>query len=127
MLNRALGPHVLRAVRLACKNSARLTIYKMGRGIRSLNVIALTAPMLGAVALLEGAREALIAWPPPAYGDVAGGWSEMFVPFALSMATTSVAVGCYGILSAMVERLRAETEITALQLLNDLVRPSTNI
>jgi hypothetical protein len=120
-------PFILVAVRFACKNTARQTICQLGRGIRSLNVIAVTASMLGAVALLEGARQALIGWPPPSYGDVTGGWSEMFVPFAISIATASVATASYGILSAMIEGLRAETEIAILQLLNDLVRPTTNI
>ena len=120
-------PHILGAVRLACKNSARLTIYKMGRGIRSLNIIALTAPMLGALSLLEGARTGLIgASLDPGIGDVAGGWSEIFLPYAMSIATASLATAWYGFLSAMIERLKAETEITTLQLLNDLVRPSTN-
>ena len=51
----------------------------------------------------------------------------MFVPFAMSMATTSVAIACYHTLSAMIDGFRTETETTTLQLLNDLVRPSTNI
>jgi len=84
--------------------------------------------MLGAVALVDGARQAInAAWFPPGFGDVAGGWSEMFAPFAMSMATTSVAIAGYRILSAMIDGFRTEAKTTTLQLLNDLVRPSTNI
>jgi biopolymer transport protein ExbB/TolQ len=107
-------PYTLWAVRLSCENSARLAILKMGRGIRTLNMIAATAPMLGGVALMDGLRQALMGWSPPAYGDVGGGWSEMFVPFATSLATASLALVCYRSLFATIERLRAETEITTL-------------
>jgi len=34
---------------------------------------------------------------------------------------------CHGILTAMMERFRVETETATLQLMIDLVRPSTNI
>ena len=125
MPQRAFRPYTLWAVRLTCRNSARLTIFKLGRGVRSLKLIAVTAPMLGAVALLDGLRQAIKAWPPPAWGDVAGGWSEMFAPFAMSLAIASLATTCYGILTAMIESFRVEAETAIPQLLNDLVRPST--
>jgi len=103
-----LKPYTLWAVKLTCENSARLTILKMGRGIRSLHMIAATAPMLGGVALMDGLRETLRGWPPPAYGDVAFGWGEMFVPFAMSIATASLAIICYRSLFAMIERLASK-------------------
>ena len=98
----------------------------MGGGIRSLNMIARTAPMLGGLALMDGLRQALVGWPPPANADVAGGWSEMFVPFAIGIAAASLAIVCHQSLSAWIERFRTETRIATLQLLNELVRPSTN-
>jgi len=119
--------YTLLAVRSACESAARLGIYKMGRGIRSLNAIAITAPMLGATALLDASRPVInLAWYPTV-GCVSGGWSEIFVPFAISIATASVATAFHGILSARIESFRTETETTILQLLNGLGRPPTHI
>ena len=82
--------------------------------------------MLGTLSLLDEARPAISLARLTNPGCVATGWSEMFVPFALSIATASFAIACYHTLSAMIEGLRVETNADTLQLLNDLVRPSTN-
>jgi hypothetical protein len=39
----------------------------------------------------------------------------------------SLAMLCHGVLSAKVAHFRAEMEAASLQLMSDLVRPSTNI
>ena len=122
-------PYTLGAVRSVCENTGRRTIYEMGRGIRSLGVIAYVSPLLGLLSLLEGARQGLrlATLDPHGLLDTSFGWSEIFVPFALSIVVGAVVMVCHGILTAMMERFRVETETATLQLMIDLVRPSTNI
>jgi biopolymer transport protein ExbB/TolQ len=115
------------AVRLACENSARLTIYKLGRGKRSLSVIACISPLLGVLSMLEGTRQELRIAALPYDADVAGGWSEVFVLFALSILVSSIAIVCHGLMSAMIERFRLEMKTATLRLMNDLARPSANV
>ena len=124
-----LRPYPLRAVRLVCEKAARRTIYDMGRGIRSLGVIARVSPLLGLLSLLEGTRQGLrlATLDPQGLLDTSFGWSEIFVPFAMSIVVTAVMMVCHSILTAMMERFRVETKTTTLQLMNDLFRPSTNI
>jgi biopolymer transport protein ExbB/TolQ len=122
---RVCAPYILRAVRHACELSARRTTRKLARGLRSLGAIALTAPMLGALDLLNGTRHGIkLTQLNDGYGNIAWGWSENFVPFGMSIAVACLAMFCYGVLSSMVVNLRAETKIATLELLNDLTRPS---
>ena len=76
--------------------------------------------------MLEGTRQELRIAALPYDADVEGGWSEVFVLFALSILVTLMAIVCKGLLSAMTERFRLEMKAATLQLMNDLVRPSTN-
>jgi len=69
----------------------------------------------------------LATFDPQGLLDTSFGWSEIFLPFAMSIVVTAVVMVCHGILTAMMERFRVEAETATLQLMNDLVRPSTNI
>jgi hypothetical protein len=92
----------------------------MNRGVDSLKVIAYIASFLG---VLESIREALNLVPPPAWGDVCCGPAECFVFAAVGFAVASVAMFCYGILSARMEQFRLDMKVESLQLLNELARP----
>jgi biopolymer transport protein ExbB/TolQ len=59
------------------------------------------------------------------YGDCAGGPAEIFVLPAAGLLIASVALFFHGVLSARIESFRVEMKSAALQLMNDLVRPST--
>jgi biopolymer transport protein ExbB/TolQ len=119
----------LSAVKRACQRSAAITNLEMKRGVDSLLMIARTAPALGAFAMVVGILQVLKAFsiPPNAACDCAGGPGEAFVLPAAGLLVASLAMFCHGVLSAKVEHFRAEMEAASLQLMNDLVRPSTNI
>ena len=121
--------YTLGAVQSACENAARGTIYEMGRGIRSLGVIACVSPVLGLLSLLEETRQGLrlATIDPHGLFDTAFGWSEVFILFALSLLVSLMAIVYHSLLSVRIERFRVEAKTATLQLMNDLVRPSTNI
>ncbi len=60
-------------------------------------------------------------------GECAGGPAELFVLPAFGLLVASAAMLFHGILSACGERFRVEMKAGSLKLMNDLVRPSTNI
>ena len=117
---------VLDAVERACIRSANITFRRMKRGVDSLAVIACTAPAVGALAMLDGTRHFLVNVIGCGYGDCAGGPSELFVLPAISLLIASIAMLLHGILSARIEYFRMEMKSATLQLMNDLVRPSTH-
>jgi biopolymer transport protein ExbB len=119
----------LNAVKRACQRTAAITNLEMKRGVGSLLVIARTAPGVGAFAMVVGILQALkaLSMPPNAACDCAGGPGEAFVLPAAGLLVASLAMLCHGVLSAKVAHFRAEMEAASLQLMSDLVRPSTNI
>ena len=127
MLSNSPKAKVLYAVQRASARSALVVHGEMKRGLHSLASIAVTAPLLGVLSMLEETRQELRIATLPYDADVAGGWSEVFVLFALSILVSSMAIVCHGLLSAMIESLRLELKTATLQLLNNLVRPSTNV
>jgi biopolymer transport protein ExbB/TolQ len=120
---------VLDAVERACQRSAATTNLEMKRGVGSLLMIARAAPGLGAFAMVVGILQALkaLSMPPNAACDCAGGPGEAFVLPAAGLLVASLAMFFHGVLSAKGDTFRAEMEAASLQLMNDLVRPSTNI
>jgi len=125
--NWAMQALVLGAVERACIRSANITTRKMKRRVNSLAVIACTAPSIGSLVMLDGTRIFIKDMGGCGYGDCAGGPSELFVLPAIGLLVASVAMLLHGILSAPVECFRVEMKSATLQLMNDLVRPSTNI
>jgi biopolymer transport protein ExbB/TolQ len=121
----------LNSVKRACQRSAAVTNLEMKRGMDSLLMIAHAAPGVGAFAMVVGILQALKAlsmpMPPSGVCDCAGGPGEAFVLPAAGLLVASLTMFCHGVLSAKVEQFRAEMEAASLQLMNDLVRPSTNI
>jgi biopolymer transport protein ExbB/TolQ len=111
----------LNAVRRACDRSAKVTNRKMMRGVTSLAVIAFAAPFVGILGMLSEIPRALNPC-----GECAGGLVETFVLPAIGLMLASAAMLFHGILSAWGERFRVEMKTGSLQLMNDLVRPSTN-
>ena len=118
---------VLCAVRRASARAALVVHCEMQRGLNGLASIAVTAPLLGVLSMLERTRQELRIAALPYDADVAGGWSEVFVLFALSILVSSMAIVSCGLLSAMIERFRLEMKAATLQLVNYLVRPSANM
>ena len=98
----------------------------MARGIHSLTVIASTAPFLGILGMLVQTPQTLyVLTLPPMYGDYTDGTSELFVLPALGLIVASVAMLLHRVLSHSIEHFRTEIKAGTLQLMNDLVRPST--
>ncbi|MDP8990817.1 MAG: MotA/TolQ/ExbB proton channel family protein [Acidobacteriota bacterium] len=119
---------VLDAAERACQRSAATTNLEMKRGVDSLIMIAQAAPSLGIFALVTGIMPALKSfWIPHWECDCAGGPAEVFVLPAVGLFIASVTMFFHGFLSAKLEQFRMEMEAASLQLMNDLVRPSTNI
>ena len=121
------GATILTMVGLACDCSANVVNRKMKRGIRSLAVIACTAPFLGILGMLSATPSVLKALTYRGYGDIAAAPSELFVLPAAGLLLASVATVFHRVLSARVEHFHVEMKSATLQLMNDLVRPSTNI
>ena len=82
--------------------------------------------MIGVVGMLDGATQTLKIVRAPT-GEEAWGFSEPFLLAAAGLLVASVAMLSHGILFAWVKRLRVEMETASLQLLNQLVRPSSTI
>lgn len=118
---------ILKAVSWACDHSAKEVNREMKRGIASLAIIAYTAPVLGILGMLTDTPGVLRALTYRGYGDAAGGPSELLVLPAAGLLIASVATLLHRVLSARVEHFRLEMKSETLQLMNDLVRPSTNI
>ena len=115
----------LSVVKWACERSARVVNRKMRRGVDSLAVISATAPLVGILGMLSGTPHALNGLVHPC-GECSGGPAELFVLPALGLLIASAAMLFHGILSVWGERFRIEMKAGSLQLLNDLVRPSTH-
>jgi biopolymer transport protein ExbB/TolQ len=115
----------LNAVKRACDRSAMVTNHKMTRGVGSLGVIASTAAFVGILGMHSETPYALNGLVHPC-GECAGGLSEIFVLPAFGLMLASAAMLFHGILSAWGERSRVEMKAVSLELMNDLVRPTTN-
>jgi biopolymer transport protein ExbB/TolQ len=123
---RGVTTYSLNAVKRACDRSSKIANRKMKRGVNSLAVIASTAPFVGILGMLSGTPQVLNGIVHPC-GECAGGAAELFVLPAMSLLVASAAMMFHGLLSAWGERFRVEMKAGSLQLMNDLVRPSTNI
>jgi biopolymer transport protein ExbB/TolQ len=116
----------LNAVERARNRSAKAANGKMMRGVGSLAVIASTAPFVGILGMLSGIPQVLNGLAHPC-GECAVGVAELFVLPAIGLLVASASMLFRGILSAWGEHFRLEMKIGSLKLMNDLVRPSTNI
>ena len=121
-----MQPGVLEAVERACQQSAATTNLEMKRGVGTLAAIASTAPFIGILGMLGGTPQVLKDILHPC-GECAGGPAELFVFPAIGLVVASAAMLLHGVLSDWGEHFRIEMIAGTLQLMNDLVRPSTNI
>jgi biopolymer transport protein ExbB/TolQ len=115
------------AIERACVRSTNATNRKLKRGVDSLALIAITAPAIGSLAMLDGTRHFVEEVGLGGCGDCAGGPSELFVLPAISLLIAAAATLFHGIVSARMECLRVEMRSATLQLMNDLVRPPTGV
>src|SRR5438874_4936103 len=97
----------------------------MTRGVRSLAVIASTAPLVGLLGMMSGTPQVLNVLANRC-GECSVGVSELFVFPAIGLLVASAAMLFHGMLTAWGERFRVEMKAGSLQLMNDLARSSTN-
>jgi biopolymer transport protein ExbB/TolQ len=116
--------HAIDCAGRAANRAASILHREMQRGAASLKAIACIAPLLGTFCTAMGLRDALAYYQMSAFdrGETAGGPSEVFVVFALSLPVAIVASVGFHYLNHRLETFDFEIRVATLDLLNGLAR-----